>query len=36
MVASAPISHEDWREVPVPANSVHRVSEHFLFESEPL
>ena len=34
MVASEPISHEDWREVP--ANSVHRVSEHFLFESEPL
>jgi len=34
VVASEPVSHEDWREVR--ENSVYRVSEHFLFESEPL
>ena len=34
VVASEPISHEDWREVP--ECSVYRVSEHFRLESEPL
>lgn len=34
VVASEPISHENWREVP--ERSVYRVSEHFRFESEPL
>lgn len=34
VVASEPISREDWREVP--ENSVYRVSEQFRFESEPL
>jgi glutamine amidotransferase len=34
VVASEPISHEDWREVP--ERSVYRVNEHFRLESEPL
>ena len=34
VVASEPISHEDWREVP--ERSVYRVSDHFRFESAPL
>jgi predicted glutamine amidotransferase len=34
IVASEPISHEDWREVP--ERSVYRVSEQFRLESEPL
>ena len=34
VVASEPISHEDWREVP--ERSVYWVSEHFRLESEPL
>jgi len=34
VVASEPISHEDWREVP--DRSVYRVNEHFRLESERL
>lgn len=34
VVASEPISHENWHEVP--ERSVYRVSEHFSLESEPL
>ena len=34
VVASEPISHEDWRDVP--ECSVYRVSEHFKLKSEPL
>jgi glutamine amidotransferase len=34
VVASEPISHEDWREVP--ESSVYRVNEHFMLESEML
>jgi len=34
VVASEPISNENWREVP--EHCVYRVSEHFRFESEPL
>ncbi len=34
VVASEPISHEDWREVP--ERSVYRVSEHFKLERQPL
>jgi glutamine amidotransferase len=34
VVASEPISHESWREIP--ECSVYQVNEHFRFESEPL
>ena len=34
VVASEPISQEDWREVP--ERSVYRVNENFTLETEPL